>query len=390
MEDQTVVISTEGRAIVKAITNVGLPGPKGDPGEGGVGGWPTVNGSGSGNLNAATNVDDIVGYQLTDNGIGGIHITTAGNGGIAMTDLGSGGIKIRGVGGVNISAGPGTPYAYSDLLILQSINKSIFLYAPNATNGAINMNVANTSFFNIGKTAHTHNLNQAGSQFYVNMTSVESGSIGMHLKGGYIYLANDGYNSGYGSGIEITDHADGILIEELGYTGPIHLNANGGNIVLNELGGGNITLQTYGQDGTGWITLSQQGSGRVDITADGDGTHTGAGAINIWSLDGGGISLVSWFQEGKVTFDLLYSVGNFAQAKMSINSGRVITFTADYGLDIGAAGSSLGFYGTAPITQKSAITAPTGGTTIDTEARAAIASILDALGAARGGVGITA
>lgn len=50
----------------------------------------------------------------------------------------------------------------------------------------------------------------------------------------------------------------------------------------------------------------------------------------------------------------------------------------------------IGLYGGTAVAQPSAITAPSGGATVDTEARTAIVSILNAIGAAAGGIGITA
>ena len=59
---------------------------------------------------------------------------------------------------------------------------------------------------------------------------------------------------------------------------------------------------------------------------------------------------------------------------------------------IQASGSAamIGLYGAAAVVQAAAITAPSGGAIIDAEARTAIASILTAIGAAAGGIGITA
>lgn len=59
------------------------------------------------------------------------------------------------------------------------------------------------------------------------------------------------------------------------------------------------------------------------------------------------------------------------------------------GFQISAAGG-VGLYAATPVAQPSAIAAPTGGSTIDTQARTAITSILNALGAAAGGIGVTA
>jgi hypothetical protein len=83
----------------------------------GGGGWPTINGSGAGNLEAETGSGDTVGYNLTDQGSGGITIKGAGTGevtvestgdaGVAIFDSGAGGIHITGssTGGIAIASG---------------------------------------------------------------------------------------------------------------------------------------------------------------------------------------------------------------------------------------------------------------------------------------------
>jgi hypothetical protein len=51
----------------------------------GGGGWPSINGSGAGNLEAETGSGDTVGYNLTDRGSGGINLNADGTGGLSLT-----------------------------------------------------------------------------------------------------------------------------------------------------------------------------------------------------------------------------------------------------------------------------------------------------------------
>lgn len=53
-------------------------------------------------------------------------------------------------------------------------------------------------------------------------------------------------------------------------------------------------------------------------------------------------------------------------------------------------GRQIGFFGATPISQPAAIGAPSGGTTVDTQARAAIVSLINLLSAAAAGYGLTA
>lgn len=69
---------------------VGPQGPQGPPGGGGGDGWPTVDGTGPGNLQAETTTDDTTGYQIQDLGSGGINITQGGTAGVTIATAGDG------------------------------------------------------------------------------------------------------------------------------------------------------------------------------------------------------------------------------------------------------------------------------------------------------------
>lgn len=63
---------------------------------------------------------------------------------------------------------------------------------------------------------------------------------------------------------------------------------------------------------------------------------------------------------------------------IQIFNGRNITLGTSVGNKIGTASTQkLGFLGTTPVVQQSAITKPTGGATTDSEARTAIDLIID-------------
>lgn len=70
----------------------------------------------------------------------------------------------------------------------------------------------------------------------------------------------------------------------------------------------------------------------------------------------------------------------FYLQKPLVLRNTVIRIEGTDGLKIGEHGTDkLSFYGTTPVVQAAAVTAPTGGATIDTQARTAINSIITLL-----------
>jgi flagellar hook assembly protein FlgD len=64
---------------------------------------------------------------------------------------------------------------------------------------------------------------------------------------------------------------------------------------------------------------------------------------------------------------------------IQILDGRKIKLGGTQGTKIGVSTSKIGLYGASPVAQYSAISAPSGGTTVDTQARTAISSLIIAL-----------
>jgi hypothetical protein len=74
------------------------------------------------------------------------------------------------------------------------------------------------------------------------------------------------------------------------------------------------------------------------------------------------------------------------EKSLQVLDGKNIQLGRANGTMIGTdSDQKIGFYGTTPVAKQGAITAPTGGTTVDSQSRTAIASIIAALKA----IGIT-
>lgn len=128
-----------------------------------------------------------------------------------------------------------------------------------------------------------------------------------------------------------------------------------------------------------------------------DGAGGNAGALTAFgnlSAQQGGVSQVTIGivagQPGINMFQArIYRSGN-GVLTMDNNAGGAVTLDNPTGFTLVGTGHPLGFYGATPVAQPLAIPAPSGGAVVDTQARAAIASILNAIGAGAGGIGITA
>lgn len=111
------------------------------------------------------------------------------------------------------------------------------------------------------------------------------------------------------------------------------------------------------------------------------GEHQGEIVLRAADVAGGGGMIMDMYQ-------LADPVNHSAQMFVGDTSGS--HFVQMWQINGNGTGRLLGFFGAGPIAQPAAIAAPSGGTTVDTQARAAIQSILNMLGAATGGYGLTA
>lgn len=206
---------------------------------------------------------------------------------------------------------------------------------------------------------------------------------------------------GSGGGISVTDGVTTVSpATEIDFTSGATVTDGGGGVAQVAIGGGSgiefgisntgsyLDITVGSDDGTQSILLH-------DTTAGGSN-----GDINIIS-DNRNITLTTtlnsiYFNAGNFlaidangTFLDIQSTG--AQFYLASGANFTVYDFSSQPLITAQDGQVLAFYaGTTPVTQPAAIPAPTGGLVVDTEARAAIASILNALGAAAGGVGITA
>lgn len=228
---------------------------------------------------------------------------------------------------------------------------------------------------------------------------------------GISLLTNAQVVIGSGNGTAITDNsANQIALEQegdggIGITssgaGVLAISSQGGvnvedasagvGVQFNESGDGGIT---FGNSGAGGITLQDIGTAGIFLTAtvgqiaanSANGIsliNTTAGSVVISQGAVGGIAITDGGGSG-------ISIGTTAGGGIGLNdSGGAGIFLESSGSVI-VNGATVGLYAAAPVAQAAAIPVPSGGVVVDAESRAAIAAILDAIGAAAGGIGITA
>jgi hypothetical protein len=168
---------------------------------------------------------------------------------------------------------------------------------------------------------------------------------------------------------------------DLTQAGGLTVNAGGSNISLNT-GAGLINATTS----AGSITLAFAGSAGIALAS--NIATIGVNAIN-----------TTWTNTQIQTEGPVNSFGNNVTETFynpAANRSRWIIGVDNLLFPVirvdafGGVSVLLGFFGANPIGQPGAITPPTGGATVDTQARAAIVSILNLLGQASGGYGLTA
>jgi hypothetical protein len=183
-----------------------------------------------------------------------------------------------------------------------------------------------------------------------------------------------------------------------GVGGPVTVTAGAGGAATSASGtrvgglGGTVTL-TAGAGGAG--TTTNGDGGNVVLVAGasgaGAGTAAAAGRILLNSRVGSSTNVVAMANATTAQAVQVYNTDTSATSFERLNiawSSNVCTITTEKGaaggtlrgLKIGDASTALlGFYGAAPVDRPDTVADPSGGGTIDTEARTAINAIIDRL-----------
>lgn len=250
-------------------TEGGTPGTWAQVGSGGGGGWPASNGTGPGNLTAQTAEDDTVGYQMTDQGSGGIGLSSAafvaiqaerGDGKSATLQLGqteSGrAAEILSLGGIKLLDNTGG--AGGGIILSENVDGGITLETAESDTGGV-------SLIDTGSGGVL--LQESGTESGVLIETTGSGdTAGVTIATGDNDIV----------GIVLNTQGDGLGTAPINIksgTGEIEILTGAGSLVLEALGG---VASLLGGGSTGQIYLG--GTPPVEITSSTDMTLTVGGS----------------------------------------------------------------------------------------------------------------
>jgi hypothetical protein len=234
----------------------GQPGTWAQVGSGGGGGWPTVNGTGAGNLTATLGSGDTTGYNFTDNGSGGFNVTAGANSGVTLSAANDIAITQTGIGALVIDQ---TDAANAQGIVIND-RGTVGITLDGQGTGAITIETTGG-----GATTGIALTTQATDTGGINLT--DNGSGGAHVVSAGVALARLGNNGtggvavttaggGVTTGITIETQASdigGMTISNVGTSNGIFMFDAAAGITIEEGGAGDIVLN---QAGTGHIILT--------------------------------------------------------------------------------------------------------------------------------------
>ena len=262
----------------------------------------------------------------------------------------------------NTSVGAGT-----SATALQ-INGAALVSAYSSTFGATS---ANTVIVN----------NSRGAQF-TNCTITTGPGVALELAQNVVVTVTGGVISSTGLGLSVTVVNTGLLILD-----GVDVTASH---ILCEIGGGTLILSTCSLATSSPNQSAILATGGLLLVNGCQVLSSGAGGNGIVANGSGVVVVVSGSSISGFGDGLLQAAGTLIDGGGNVFASNTANISGVVTARLGQAGEVAALYGATPVVQPAAIAAPTGGAVIDSQARTAIDSILTAIGAAAGGIGITA